>query len=553
MLHLIKYRYYVLRRIIPFAKGVKRHFIINIFLSIVLITADFIVPILYKEFIEETIIAGRINTFIPIVLGYILIHLNVTGVQYIKNYNNNKIRNRVSFQVKFKMWNNLFRVKFSNYDHFSIGDIKMHLEDDVTALANFSSNYTIDYLIHFITMVVCICIMFVMEWRLALFSVTCIPITFSIDYILSKREMMLNNEQRNNDQSMNSWLYNSLNGWKEIKALNLENRQKLIYMQYIKKYALYYAKWINYWTLRALIIPMIRNEFCMKFGLYFIGGLLIMNGKMSIGNLLVFAIYFELLMNAIMNVSSIDSDLQGKKTYIDRLFDVLSKEYPKDEGMKLPEITSISLKDIHYGYTAQEEILHGVNIDIQKGDCIAFVGKSGCGKTTLLKVLVGMLDSNHGSIHYSGVNLASLRLSSIHKKIGFIMQSNHLYNISIKENLLLGNSKATQDDMIEACKKACILDYIMGLPYGFETLIGEGGSKLSGGQRQRIVLARTFLRDVDVFIFDEATSALDQYSEKIINDAIANVGSDKIIIIVAHRESSIELCNRVIHLEEFCG
>ena len=129
------------------------------------------------------------------------------------------------------------------------------------------------------------------------------------------------------------------------------------------------------------------------------------------------------------------------------------------------------------------------------------------------------------------------------------MQSNRLYNMSIRENLLLGNPKATEEEIKEACKKACILNDILNLTDGLETIIGEGGNKLSGGQKQRIVLARTFLRDVDVFVFDEATSALDQYSENIINDAIANVGKDKIVIIVAHRESSIRMCDRVIHIE----
>ena len=122
--------------------------------------------------------------------------------------------------------------------------------------------------------------------------------------------------------------------------------------------------------------------------------------------------------------------------------------------------------------------------------------------------------------------------------------------MSIKDNLLLVNPEATKEDIEEACRKACILDFIQGLPDGFDTVIGENSSKLSGGQRQRIVLARAFLMDVDVYIFDEATSAIDQYSEKLINDAIANMNRDKIVMIVAHRESSIQLCNRVIRLGE---
>lgn len=550
MFHLLKYRGNALRKMMPYAKGTKRFFLTNLFLSVVLITADFIVPLCYKEFIEETIIRGRIETFLPIAVSYVVLHLLVVGTQYWKNYNNNRIRNRVTFRVKHMMWRNLFRKEFSEYEHQSIGDVKMNLEDDVAALANFSGYYTIDYLIHLVTLLACTAILFTMEWRLALFSIVCIPLTVGIDMILSKREMELNGEQRENNQRMNTWLYSSLQGWKEIKALHLENRQRLVFTQYMKKYALYYAKWINYWTMRALILPKLRNEFFMRFGLYFLGGLLVMKGKMTIGALLVFATYFEMLMNSVMQVSTIDADLQGKRVYVDRLFSVLEQEFPKESGVAPERIESIRLRGIRYGYPGKEEVLRDVNLSIRSGERVAIVGKSGCGKTTLLKIMVGMLHADAGTVEYSGIDSNTVRLSTVHKRIGFIMQSSPLYHMSIRDNLLLGNREATEEELKEACEKACILEFIQSLPEGFDTIIGEGGSKLSGGQKQRIILARTFLRDVDVLLFDEATSALDQYSEKIINDAIANVGKDKIVIIVAHRESSIQLCNRVIRLDE---
>lgn len=399
-------------------------------------------------------------------------------------------------------------------------------------------------------MLVCIVILFAMEWRLALFSIFCIPLTSGVDSFLSKREKALNNEQRENDKEMNTWLFSSLQSWKEVKALNLQNRQKFIFVSYIKKYALYYAKWINYWTLRALVIPKIRNEFLMRFGLYFLGGLLVMNRQMSIGSLLVFATYFEMLTKAILVVSSTDADLQGKKPYLDRLLQKLEEEYPAEQGEELKAIDSIEIENLSYHYPGQEDLLRNVSLSARQGERIAIVGKSGCGKTTLLKLLVGLLNADEGRILYSGMEISHIKISGLHKRIGFILQNSRLYNMSIKENLLLANPDAAKEDLEEACRKACILDFIRELPDGFDTVIGENGSKLSGGQRQRIALARAFLMDVDVYIFDEATSAIDQYSEKLINDAIVSMGKGKIVIIVAHRESSIQLCNRVIRLGE---
>ena len=547
---MLKYKLYVLDKIMPLTKGVRHLFIINLFLSTAVIIAGFVVPLFYKRFIEETIILGKLETFMPVLSGYCLVHFGVIGIQHIKNHFNNKIRNCVTFRAKLKLWQDLFKWSFPEYERANIGDIKMYIEDDVQVLLNFSSYYTIDYLIQFVTMLVCIVILFVMEWRLALFSIICSPLTSGIDSALSKREKALNNEQRENDKEMNAWLYSSLQSWKEVKALNLQNRQRAAFVSHIKKYALYYAKWINYWTLRALIIPKIRNEFLMRFGLYFLGGLLVMNGQMSIGILLVFVTYFDMLTKAILEVSSTDADLQGKKPYLDRLLQKLEEEYPVEQGEELKTIESVEVENLSYHYPGQEALLRNVSLAARQGERIAIVGKSGCGKTTLLKLLVGLLNADEGRILYSGMEINHVKISGLHKRIGFVLQNSRLYNMSIKDNLLLVNPEATKEDIEEACRKACILDFIQELPDGFDTVTGENSSKLSGGQRQRIALARAFLMDVDVYIFDEATSAIDQYSEKLINDAIANMNKDKIVMIVAHRESSIQLCNRVIRLGE---
>lgn len=550
MLKSVKYKLSVLDKIMPLTKGVRHLFILNLLFSIAIIVSGFIAPLFYKIFIEETIISGKMETFLPVLSGYALIHFGVIIIQYIKNHFNNKIRNCVTFRAKLKMWQDLFKWDFPEYERANIGDTKMFIEDDVQVLLNFSSYYTIDYLIQFATMLVCVVILFVMDWRLALFSITCIPLTSGVDSFLSKREKALNNEQRENDKEMNAWLFSSLQSWKEVKALNLQNRQKSAFVRHIKKYALYYAKWINYWTLRVLVIPKIRNEFLMRFGLYFLGGLLVMNRQMSIGSLLIFATYFEMLTKAIQGVSSTDADLQGKKPYLDRLLQKLEEEYPAEQGEDLNSIDSIEIEKLSFHYPGQEDLFRNVSFSARQGERIAIVGKSGCGKTTLLKLLVGLLHADEGKIRYSGVEIHNIKISGLHKRIGFILQNSRLYNMSVRENLLLVSPDAAKEDLEEACRKACILDYIQELPDGFDTVIGENGSKLSGGQRQRIALARAFLMDVDVYIFDEATSAIDQYSEKLINDAIAGVGEDKIVIIVAHRESSIQLCNRVIRLGE---
>lgn len=281
--------------------------------------------------------------------------------------------------------------------------------------------------------------------------------------------------------------------------------------------------------------------------------------------------------DAVQQISTADADLQANMPYIDRLLVYLSEEAAETAGRKRGEVVEadnrrqerltenvvkmwepasnvICLEKVDFCYPDIEKaVFCNLNLTIFKGERVAIIGKRGCGKTTLLKLITGMLVPAAGQIYFSGVNLAEIDLEAMYNRIGYVMQENVLFHTTIRENILLGNEKAAESDIWTACRKACIYDFIKSLPEGLDTVIGERGIKLSGGQRQRIVLARTFLRDVDIYIFDEATSALDEYSESIVQEAIENIGDDKTIIVVSHRESSLKLCDRVINLEHLVG
>ncbi len=550
MFKCIKYRLRFIMKLIPFSAGVKHFFIFNLILSVIGLFLSFLTPVFYKMFIEKVILQGKIHALLTVVIGYLLINGANILISYIKNYNKNRLINRITFRVKFKFWRYLLKQEFTQFEKQNIGDVKMRLEDDTNSISPFSGYQTIDYLIAYITVFISALLLFSIEWRLAVFSVVVIPITFYFDNIISKKEKALNNELRTKDQDMSAWLHASIHGWREVKALNLQRHEKLTFIKFIHIRGIAYARWINYWTIRVLILPRIRDDFFMQFGLYFLGGLLIILGGFKIGDLLVFAMYYSMLSDAVKTVSTTDADLQSSIPFTDRLLDIIDKARVKSRRGISPENSNeIVLDNVCFAYQgSKQEILHNFSMSIHKGERVAITGKSGSGKTTILKLITGMVEPTCGRVLFSDVDLNHIDLKEMHKRIGFVMQENTLFNTTIKENLLYGNSKATDEALISACRKAYIYDFIKGLPDGMDTVIGERGLKLSGGQRQRIVLARLFLRDVDIFIFDEATSALDQYSENIIHDAIRNIAEDKTIIVVAHRQSSISLCDRKIVL-----
>lgn len=207
----------------------------------------------------------------------------------------------------------------------------------------------------------------------------------------------------------------------------------------------------------------------------------------------------------------------------------------------------MELRGITFSYE-DAEILRDFSMVVRRGESIAIVGESGCGKSTLIKLMAGILTPAGGEILWNGCSMDVLERGWLYGKVGFLMQETSLFNLTIRENLLFGRSDADEDEMEEACSRANILQFIEGLPQGFETVIGENGIRLSGGQRQRLLIARLLLKDPEIIIFDEATSALDYQNESSILELLLEQIEGKTFIMVTHRETSISKCSRVLRL-----
>ena len=546
----IHYCWKVIGNLCPYTEGVKRYWWCLLMVSLFAFVVELVTPIFYKIFVNDVIIRSNISKIKFVIVGYLVTYLLGVVLSYLKNHVKYKLTNKVLYRVRNKILNAYFHIPFSDYDNLSIGDLNMRIDDDIEQIKDYFGVWTIDSVIACIMILTNFFILMSINWILALYSITVIPFTFLIDRILSKKEKIILDERRLNEQGMTSWLHESIQGWREVKAFNLQKYETRLYFHFLHTEMIGFAKWINYWTARVLIIPKIKNECFMQFGLYLIGGLLIIEGNLNIGELLVFSVYYSLLSNAIQNVSTAAADLQTKMPYIDRLIESLKYKVEDNIGIVPDDSNTIELKEVSFGYPdAQMLVINKLNLLINRGEWVAITGKSGSGKTTLLKLITGMLTPTSGQISFSGIDLRQIDMIAMHKKIGFVMQENILFHASIKDNLLYAKGDATEEELIRVCKMACIYDFIESLPDGWNTMIGEKGIKLSGGQRQRLVLARLFLRDVDVFIFDEATSALDQLSESIVHDAINRIAKEKTIIVVSHRESSLKLCDRIIKID----
>lgn len=542
-----------MRKLKAFSSGVKFHYVFNAMVGVIIMLASFLNPVFYGIFIEKVILGRKLRYIYVVIVGYLCVLFVTIILRYIQNYLNNTLINTVTYRIRKKLMKGWINKEFIKFDSINTGDKKMIMDEDTTALSVFASEQSSTYLINACKVVILVICMATIEWKLLLYSLIVIPVTFLLDYLVSNKEEKPKLDLRKNDQDWGKWLYSTISNWREIRSLNLGKLEEKKFTKFSHNDAILFSRWNNFWIVRQLIIPQFKDVFFMQFMLYLIGGIMIWRNELSIGALLIFVQYYAFLSEAITSLSKADADLKTSQIYANKVFDELeemrreSQEYTnkKQESCGF----EMEMEDVDFSYPdAEKNVLSNFSVSIREGERLAFIGESGKGKTTIIKLLCGMLRPTKGVVKFAGEDLRELDITKVHSKMGFVMQENLLFNTSIRDNLYYGKKDATMEELVQACKKAYIYDFINSLPEGFDTVIGEKGIKLSGGQRQRIVLARIFLQDVDVFIFDEATSALDQYSENIVHNAIEAIGKDKTVIVISHRKSSIELCDRIVKL-----
>jgi ABC-type bacteriocin/lantibiotic exporter with double-glycine peptidase domain len=290
----------------------------------------------------------------------------------------------------------------------------------------------------------------------------------------------------------------------------------------------------------------------VQLAIFALAAYLVSQGNMTIGLLTVVIAYFAALTRQVTWTSSSYLDAQNRVGYIQRIYDFMNA--PTEDGW--PGKGTLSVHDgeiiangITFAYQKSDDVLQDFNLHIRPGERIALCGKSGCGKTTFGYMLLGFYQTQNGDILIDGQSLSDCSLKSIRQNIGMISQDVLLFNGSIKENLLLGKPGASDEEITSSLQKAGIMEHISGLPDGIDTVIGSNGIGLSGGQKQRVAIARIYLKNPSIIIFDEATSSLDSDTEKQIHEAWEAMLSGRTSIIIAHRQSSVMLCDRAAIME----
>jgi len=531
----------------------KKNLLVVLFIiKVLLLVLETISPLFYKILVDDVLINKDINKLIFVCGGYIIVFVFNSLFIVLNKANSNKLLLQFELKLKVNLLRIFTKMPSEKYEQYDSGDLKNRIDNDASVCVNFISSQVIDYIFNWLNVIVFCVVISCINIKLSLFGFLMIPISFLFTKVLAKKSSAVSFTFREAWGEYEGYTHTTLQNWREIKALNIEMIHDKKFSKHWEKLSDLFVKRQIYWYLNRGFIAF-KDFFVTKMNLYFIGGLLIFSGEMTVGSLLVFMVYYEKLFSNIGAINDLDMKVQQDVPAINKVKEILDIKLSEAKKYKLEKTNGdIKFEEVFFSYNKNNEdvTLENINLCISHKENVAIVGSSGCGKSTLSKLLLNIYQPQKGKISINNIELNKYEDISFHRKIGVVSQEPYMFNLTIKENLLLANPRSGEEELWQVCKKAYIYDFIASLEKGFDTIIGERGIKLSGGQKQRLAIARTLLSNTDVIIFDEATSSLDYESEKMVHRTIEELCSEKTIIIIAHRLSSILLADKVVVMDE---
>lgn len=511
--------------------------------------AEVVTPVLFGVMVNQIVYYRNLSLFI--VIGIVFFALSVfTSVLYFLLYEMYGIFwNELIYRMRCRMFSVVLKMDAKAMLDSNYGDIAQLIQWKVMECVHFIVRNIVHNINNYFRIVACLMISFLIDPWIALIMVFMVPVSVFVSWKFGKKIR----RERDRNQAVYgrylSWLYEVFQALKDIRLLGAENRVRKIFYKH-QETMIETDINASVETLKAENIIANVNTW-IQMVLYAVLAVLAVYQGVSIGSVIVILTYFDSLTDALENVSSRYMDAQERISVIERIKDFMERPVV-EASHRIEELSvkdgEIEFQDISFAYPGKELVLHRFSLKIEKGEKIAPAGESGCGKTTLSYLLLGFYNVDKGRIMIDHMDTAACTLESIRSNIGVVQQDVLIFDGTIRYNIMLGNEKATEEEFIKACKAAGVYDFVMEMENKFDTLLGREGRQLSGGQKQRIAIARIYLKDPSIIVFDEATASLDTETEEQIHGAWKEVLKDRTSIIIAHRQSSVMLCDRVVIL-----
>lgn len=471
---------------------------------------------------------------------------------FAQGYIMSDIGQRVVRDVRFRLYTKLQSLSLEYYNRKRGGELVSRITSDVTLIENAVTHGLTELIYQSMQVAVFLFLIFFIHWRLALVSLVLLPLVALPIVKIGRALKKLSRRSQEKIADIHSGLFETIFGARIVKAFCAEGEE---IKRFSRKNQDFYKLAIKVLKRRLILYPV--TEFIGVLAAVFVffwGGRQVIAGELSFG---VFGLFLGALLSLIRplkRLSWVHSLNQQAIAASTRIYEVLNtqpivKEAPQALSMPRPQV-NIAFKDVWFAYK-DDPVLCGIDVEVCLGQFLGIVGQSGVGKTTLVDLLLRFYDPQKGKILVDGKDIREYSLMSLRQQIGLVSQDVILFNDSVKANITYGASREYSfEEIVAASTKANAHDFIINLPYGYESIVGERGVTLSGGQRQRIAIARALLKDPSIMIFDEATSHLDSVSEQVVQQAIEKLIADRTVFVVAHRLSTVQKADKIIVLEK---
>ncbi|MFK3283840.1 SAV1866 family putative multidrug efflux ABC transporter [Staphylococcus aureus] len=549
----------MIKRYLQFVKPYKYRIFATIIVGIIKFGIPMLIPLLIKYAIDGVINNHALTTdekvhHLTIAIGIALFIFVIVRppIEFIRQYLAQWTSNKILYDIRKKLYNHLQALSARFYANNQVGQVISRVINDVEQTKDFILTGLMNIWLDFITIIIALSIMFFLDVKLTLAALFIFPFYILTVYVFFGRLRKLTRERSQALAEVQGFLHERVQGISVVKSFAIEDNEAKNFDKKNTNFltrALKHTRWNAYSFAAINTVTDIGPIIVIGVGAY-----LAISGSITVGTLAAFVGYLELLFGPLRRLVASFTTLTQSFASMDRVFQLIDEDYDIKNGVGAQPIEikqgRIDIDHVSFQYNDNEApILKDINLSIEKGETVAFVGMSGGGKSTLINLIPRFYDVTSGQILIDGHNIKDFLTGNLRNQIGLVQQDNILFSDTVKENILLGRPTATDEEVVEAAKMANAHDFIMNLPQGYDTEVGERGVKLSGGQKQRLSIARIFLNNPPILILDEATSALDLESESIIQEALDVLSKDRTTLIVAHRLSTITHADKIVVIE----